>query len=372
MSRIKWTPEEERHVIDSYPAKSVQQIATDLNRGLNSVAGRIGMLKRRGKIARRITTTPTVEEIYGASNVAFIRDNYVRYGSRYCMDKIGVSLKCVRNVAAFLGLKFTRNSGESYEAYDINEQIFVTPTKEFAYFLGLFWADGCMGPSGACVSVACVREDLVQLLSVFESFAHWARKDKNQDSNGGDDIVRQPQLYINHCSKQLRRFLAEHQYEVKQMISPTSILQWLPDNLRHYWWRGYFDGDGSVSFAMKGIHKKTSSFTLTSCYEQDWTFAQDLFKQLGLDKCPIYRQIHNPLLDHRHSCVSLTRTEEILKVLDYIYQDYDYIGLSRKHMIYLDIKRYMAFRQQHPYLYIYKTQSEKRASMPKKPTRTHQ
>lgn len=364
MPRITWTPEEEQLLIGSYPAQTVKELSVRLNRCENSVHSRIGLLKRRGRIGRT-KPTETPEQKYGEENVAFIRQNYAKYGSRYCIDKLGVTLRCVRNVAASLGLKLSKDSGASLMAYDFNESVLSAPTKEFAYFLGFFWADGYLhSGGGSCVALQCVKTDLVTIAPVFETFATWKRGEKEPAKTDG--VARQSQLTLTHCSKQLHRFLIDNGYSDKSRASPDTILTRLPEEFRRYWWRGYFDGDGHYSFSTSGIHKIASTLSFTSGWDQDWTFVKTLFKRLGLEECPTYQHLHKDQPGHRHSCVAVQRSEEQRKVLDYLYKNYDYVGLARKYLPYLDLCRYMTFRQQNPYLYLAKTQSEGRA--PNKPT----
>jgi len=41
-------------------------------------------------------------------------------------------------------------------------------------------------------------------------------------------------------------FLSENNYKEKSYVSATKILNKIPNNLKKYFFRGYFDGDGSI------------------------------------------------------------------------------------------------------------------------------
>lgn len=349
MARINWTPSEEDYII-AHRADGASAIAQYLGRSENSVRGRIGLLVRRGRLTYESANAVTTEQRYGADVVAFIRANYVRYGSRYCMDKLGVTLRTVRNVAAALGLKLTRESGRALFAYDFEEKVLTAPTREFAYFLGFFWGDGYLqGRAGSGLAVQCVESDLIQLAPIFEMFGHWKRE--SGIPKRGDGVVRKRRLTLTLCSMQLREFLEARGYSEKKRASADEILLWLPANLRHYWWRGYFDADGHVHFSSDGIYAQRCQVSLASCYEQDWTFAKRLLAEQSIGPYDVERRTHKTHANHRDSCIVIQQQEPALKFLEFLYRDYDYIGLGRKFMVYMDLKRYMTFKANNPYLY---------------------
>lgn len=346
MSRVNWKPSEEQYLVENHATKSGTECAKHLKRSVNSVKGRLGLMRRRGIIPYCKKDAIQPEQRYGAEVVTFLRQNYVQYGSRYCMDKLKISLRTVRNAAAALGLKLTRDSGRSVHSYTLNEAVLVQPTKEFAYFLGFLWGDGCLHDDGSCVYMSCVEADLLTLAPIFESFAEWQYSTIPASRKRG--VSRQERLTMTLCSLPLREFLTQQGYENKKAHAPDQILAWLPPELVRYWWRGMFDADGHITFTTEGVYNETHSFSLTSNHFQDWGFFETLCEKLGTS--PRVARIHREETGHKNSRACLD-TEDSHRFLHFVYSDYDYIGLARKYLVYLRLHRYMQFKAANPYLY---------------------
>lgn len=349
MPRINWTESEVNHLIAHYPVRNAEQLANDLSRSYISVHNRIRLLKSQGKIVYLHQTKPALDETYGESTVTFIKINYPVYGSRYCMDKLNVPLRTVRTVASTLGLKQTEKTGFSINAHRFDESVLQAPIKEFAYFLGFFWGDGFMRESGTCVCVECVQKDLITIAPIFHSFAEWQHTDRPANT-GSDGVARQSSLSLSLCNHALSTFLTEKGYYDKKHKAPDEVLAWLPTELSSYWWRGFFDADGSVTFKTNGIYSAVCSMSFASNHDQDWGFMTRLFGDLGVKRGACNRH-HDVKRGHEGSAAVITNIEDCYRILSFLYRNYDYLGLARKYLPFLAMDRYLRFKQDNPYLY---------------------
>ena len=209
--------------------------------------------------------------------------------------------------------------------YKVNPTQFANvTTPEVAYLLGLLWADGSIHKNplpNSCqtyVALALIRSDMETVRHVIEATGQWSWHNLVSKIPN-----RQPQLRAITYNKPLHDFLEKHDYKSKSS-SPDKILSIIPAHLKHYWFRGLFDGDGHIRAA------SGRCISIASSYEQDWGYMENLCLQLGITTCQIVRSIH-PKGD-RDSRFLFGRVEDILRFCEYIYQGYetDKIGLPRK------------------------------------------
>lgn len=190
-------------------------------------------------------------------------------------------------------------------------------TAESVYILGLIWADGNLSKTGNAVTVTCVSEDLCSLNEVFLKTAPWKiyiRKAKG---------IRKEQQTFYLCDKQLHSFLSNCDYIAKSWKSAGKILSCIPEHLKHYWWRGFSDGDGCF------YTKKHFCFFFTSGINQDWHFVNELGFKLGFEWKTIEKVTKNGSYSRR---LANSKTK-LQKFGEYIYQGYDkdLIGFPRKY-----------------------------------------
>lgn len=204
-------------------------------------------------------------------------------------------------------------------------QFFYPKTKEVSYILGFLWADGYLNPSGYTIATEIISEDAINLIPIFTQTGKWNityRQRKHW----------KPQTKICSFGKSLYSFLTSMDYYDK--TTPKQILNLIPKDLQHYWWRGYFDGDGCFYYNKKQYLRQLA---ITSDYDQDWTFVVKLSKSLGIKKHQI-KQTISPK-SYSSSQFRITNKSDITKFANYIYQDYDGLGLKRKHDKYLLINQ---------------------------------
>lgn len=199
-------------------------------------------------------------------------------------------------------------------------------TPEISYILGLLWSDGSFYKNS--ISLWMKREDLETLHNIFEKTGYWNiyyRKLKN----------RKEQMCFNLNNKELFDFLKEFEFEEKSIKSPYKILKLIPESLKHYFFRGIFDGDGTIYST-----NRQNILNITSTYEQDWSDLIDIFEKLNI-KYSISKTIHINKKNKRNSMSRIVtqNMDGVVKFCNYIYDGYfdDKIGLNRKFQIYLEI-----------------------------------
>jgi len=105
--------------------------------------------------------------------------------------------------------------------------------------------------------------------------------------------------------------------------SPIKIINILNNEEKQFWFRGFFDGDGSVSIFPKGHH----SITFTGSKNQDWKFVCELFNNIGVEK---YRERIIESRNAYSSQIRVTNKKDIKTFQNYLYQDLPNLSLWRK------------------------------------------
>jgi hypothetical protein len=142
---------------------------------------------------------------------------------------------------------------------------------------------------------------------------------------------KQETAILKTSNRPLLEYLYSLDFNKKSFISPDKLIQKIPEKLQYYFFRGVVDGDGCF---YNGIN--TMIFSVTSSINQDWNYLEKLFKKLNV-KYTIRQKNHNNKNStiSQSSLIEVIRIEDIIKIGDYIYTDFDGIGLMRKYEKYL-------------------------------------
>lgn len=209
-------------------------------------------------------------------------------------------------------------------------------SKEFCYLLGFLWADGYISKKDNEISIGIQEEDGVEVKDIFlkafpfnvHIYGYKNKKWKNT------------MLFSKH-DYNFHSFLKENDYIIKSSVSADKILSKIPEHLQHYWWLGYFDGDGNIFYRQRNAKYVCPSLSFSSSFNQDWRFLEKLLKNLNI-KYTLERKEREL---GRNSIIWFYSFKDIESLYNYMNKTGDYIGLKRKHLIFLKILDYFNSRK---------------------------
>lgn len=272
----------------------------------------------------------------------WLKDNYALLGAKECSKTLGVPNYIVLNFAAKNQMKVspeTRSKIQSYistmghykkrkKVLSESRDIKIT-NPEQAYTLGFLWGDGylnCPKNTKCCYPyIGIQREDFDRVIKTFQSLGNWHiyyRKCNDRKEQG--------EAYL--CNNTMGYFMRTNDYKLKSHTSPKKILSIIPENIKHYWWRGYIDADGCFYI---NETRNICQFSLSGSYDQDWSKFEELLTFLKI-KYRIRRRIQNE--KSKSSIVSISKRTSITKLGNYLYCGEKNIGLERKYKKFLAIK----------------------------------
>lgn len=195
-----------------------------------------------------------------------------------------------------------------------NEIVF---NKEFVYFLGFLWSDGFIERKRTILEI--IEEDAIEIVQdiqkiCFLKICTMSRK----------RINRKPQMSIYFCNTKFYDIFQSKYFSNKGESSPDELIGIIPEYLTRYFYLGLIDGDGCFYFK-----NKTKQFYITSSYNQDWTYAINLFEELKINNYEV-RRIENKN-GNRSSYIRVKKYEELVKLYEYLYPNGYEIGLKRKY-----------------------------------------
>lgn len=318
--QISWLKEN----YSTFGYKNCAEILTCSSRSIQRLAGKLKITRKTNRTHNKLTQ----------KQIKFIENNFKRLGPRECAKIIGITEGHVSKIARKLKLWMDKK-------YDYSELIenFTNPTKpEAAYILGLLWADGCV--SKYCLVINNVKQDTDGIEHVFDGLGQWAKTEFQSKQNN----KWKTQQHFKCYSKKLCQLLTSYDYHIKSGASPDKILEKIPENLRHYWWRGYFDGDGCIWTRNITATYFVQQVSISSVFEQDWNFVDKLMKQLEVTKYKINRIRHSATSSS--SQLLFTKREDVLKFARFIYPnlDFDNIGFKRKFLKFQQVYDYFISR----------------------------
>jgi hypothetical protein len=278
------------------------------------------------------------KENWSDAEIEFILENYPNYGQNWCAEKLGRSICSISRKAFRLGLNVSsearsRNcsvasSRPRPELCGVDASTFINcTTKEVAYTLGLLWADGYLNNKSQKykISLELTKIDFDNILPILQKCGEWTVAYRAR-------VDRKPQGTAMTSNKALYEFLRKCNYETKSISSATKILSYVKPELHRYWWRGYFDGDGCWYV---NIQKYLYQMSMAGSYEQDWSFVDDLACRCDFKYSVRQREGRN----NKSSAIVITRKQDLIRFGEFIYSEYDGIGLARKYEKYVQIRQ---------------------------------
>lgn len=278
------------------------------------------------------------------SDIETLKENYSTNGPEYCSTLLKRTKQSVSAKAFKIGLKVPislkskiqseASNKHTTNKYKVKSHLFISNfTKESIYIMGLLFADGCIfsnetiGNKKNKILLNIVAEDGDSLFNTFCATGEWARHYKAAKD-------RKKQMRISTSNRPLVHFLLDHGYCPNSKTSPNKLISLFPEHLKHYWFRGFVDGDGCFGFYPQ---KRVKMFSITGPYDQDWSFITDLFKSLLINTYSIRKEITK--CGHKYSQMRISNKDGIIKIGKFIYQNFpsDTIGLTRKYDKWMNI-----------------------------------
>ena len=276
--------------------------------------------------------------------------NFPLNGIKYCSELLSRSYSSIRFRAKKLNIKIEKSERSKImrlsaelrwkkypklSGYAIEVNTMTNYTPEVCYFLGYFWADGSFSGKHA-IQLEIQKIDGDDIKNTMFKIGDWNIQTRQRMRNGAPFGKLQTKFLTSN------KFLVEHLKQFgfgnKSVDSPRKILDMIPSTLHHYFWRGYFDGDGCIYFSK---NFRTKSLTFWGTANQDWESLIEICDILNLKYYKKkYARIAKNGKIHKSSTIYITRGADMIKFLNFIYSGYkkDRIGLKRKHDKFLKIK----------------------------------
>lgn len=211
-----------------------------------------------------------------------------------------------------------------------------------AYLLGLMWADGHLTVRLRNGVISCFdfrlancEKDMLEFVPMLKRLGDVPIR---RSITKNTDCRRQPKLIFYCNDHAFGRFLYDHDYHVKSFVSPTKILNHIPDNLHAAFWHGYFDGDGCLCITRKTY---TAHLSFSGTIDQDWSELTNRLDKLGVR----WRKDRHEIPQasgriHRSSRIDLSLRTDIKKVMTYLHSG-GVRGLTRKRDKVLELDKWL-------------------------------
>lgn len=193
--------------------------------------------------------------------------------------------------------------------------------KEFAYFIGFVWADGCINRNSYIV-IEINKDDALSLFNIFSKVGEFKYSERKREGRKEQSI-----FFFNN--KELSKFFIDNGKYPSSIESHEKVLNIIPDEYKIYFLRGLIDGDGCFygRKTNEKWHNIALQFTIGGRYDQDWEYLIKYLKELGINMTSVKR-IHK---SSKSSIIRSTSPIEIEGLIKKLYEIDDKIYLQRKY-----------------------------------------
>ena len=259
----------------------------------------------------------------------YILENYPKFGLKTVCEKLNRSAGTISKFAKEKNLVISKDKLPSTEAPDflVNLNFYSIfedgMTKELAYFLGFFWADGTIN-KGTSLVIEVTKEDGQELKENFQELFPFSESFRERAG-------RKPQMTFRVCDHEVGKLLTTLGKYPKSTEGHEKIYKYINnEDLWIYFLRGLIDGDGNFYINEK---EKYGQFTLASSIGQDWNFLLENLKKFNPNNSQTTKTSRNS------SILRITGRENILQFIEYLQYDKIKIGLTRKQEKALEITK---------------------------------
>lgn len=284
-------------------------------------------------LARAKTLKYNLTKFLSESDATFIEKFYPILGYEFCQSKLNKEPRAIRQYirqGRLFRIPLSEVNVTSYLLEFIGEW-----TPQFVYILGLIWADGslrCDKNGSYSASFGLVSKDGEDVGPCLDYFGIWKwskyiQKERRDLRKNGKISISKESVQWKIGNVLFGQFLYENGYKDKSGGSAEKILSIIPSELQHYWWRGFFEGDGHIK------PHKWPKIQIAGPLKQDWTFLEILLNSLGI-VFSVYRNFGNG--KGQSSQVSFGKIDDVICFCEYIWKgrEEDQIGLKRKYETY--------------------------------------
>ena len=257
--------------------------------------------------------------VWSNDQVNYIRDKYVNQNSslKSLSDEFHVSPETLRNLLRKNNIQLKGCK----QGYPRNENYFTNiDTPDKAYWLGMFYADGCVIENRHEISIRLIDKEHIEKFKNAIGAINHKITEYHDKRWVGEKIIYIFSIKDSRLSSDLIKWGC--------VQNKTLIINKIPNIPRDYvshFIRGYFDGDGSLHY-LKGTNNYRISFT---CGNSD--FLCDIKKELQVD----VSLGHNKSTNTYQLQISGRRNLE--RILNYLYKDSkEETRLNRKYQKYKD------------------------------------
>jgi hypothetical protein len=211
--------------------------------------------------------------------------------------------------------------------FPINEDFFETiDTEEKAYVLGFIFADGCNDETHHKVIISLNKKDIGILKAISRLILF------------GEEHVLPLKKVDMAVLSLISQKLSDDLKKWGGVARKTFVLKFpdIPAKLHHHFIRGYFDGDGMLTYHQRLVDSyKEFDFSIVSTIEMLSAIRTKL-ERLGVHVGMTKRHKDS---DSNNYTLRVSGNQHIKTVCDYLYADAT-IFLQRKHELYLELVEY--------------------------------
>jgi len=283
-----------------------------------------------------------------------LKDNYEKLGQQECSKKLKRTLSSVGRKANRLNLKVDKNVTKCLKSKNVKKSWITRESdivlenfnsivktdlslfgSDFSYILGYLWGDGYLYVGGVgnknFINLEIFKDDGENIKDIMLKCFKWNiyyRTRKN----------RKPSMKFEINNRYLVDFFKKYDYDKKSYISPTKILNEIPEKHKHRFLCGLSDADGCFYINKE---KSVYQYQISSSYSYDWSEIEKIFTNLDLKYSIVRREQKRK--DGNYDLSSVIRTTnrtDVTKFAEYIYSDNE-ICLKRKKDIYENFKNFI-------------------------------